>query len=355
MEVAMDGISRRRFLGTAGGFAGVSLVGAPAGNPAQAAASRITLAFTEYNRFEPLATGAVHNSGFELNWLRGSRTEMLSRTLSDATVDGGETSMLGHLLRLERGDRSHVAVPVFLLRNFMARDIYVRKGSGLKMAALNASRIGIYNWAASGAVWYRHLVRHFGQDPAKIYWIVGGADQPQKVESRAKYPAHVKDAPTDKSLADLLVAGEIDAFFAPLPPRRYHRTDGPIVRLMPDFRNIEQRYFRETRCYPPQHVLVVRKEVWQRDASIGQRLLEAFSQCESVFQAGQRLYPYGTPWQIADIEDADLLMGTDYNAHGLEKNRHVMDVFCQGAFDDGLTARRLPVDEYFAEFIKEVR
>ncbi len=352
----MDGFSRRRFLGTAGAIAGVSLIDSRATEARQTGGiSRITLAFTEYNRFTPLATGAVRSKELELVWVRGPRSEMLNRALTDPSVDGGETSMLGHLLRLDGGDRSHVAIPVFLLRNFTARDAYVQKGSPLKAGALNGRRVGIYNWAASGAVWYRHLVRHFGQDPRKIAWIVGGADQAQRVEARAPYPPYVKDAPPDKSLADLLLARQIDALFAPLPPRSYHRGDGPFVRLMPDYRSVEQRYFKETRCYPPQHVLVVRKAAWEKDPSIGRRLLDLFGLCETAFQAAQRLYPYGTPWQIADVEDADVLMGADYNAHGLEKNRHVMEVFLQSAFEDGLSKRRLSVEDYFAEFIKDSR
>ena len=44
-------------------------------------------------------------------------------------------------------------------------------------------------------------------------------------------------------------------------------------------------------------------------------------------------------------------MGARYHAHGLEANRHALDVFCEGAWRDGLTARRVTVDEMFAEFL----
>ena len=45
-------------------------------------------------------------------------------------------------------------------------------------------------------------------------------------------------------------------------------------------------------------------------------------------------------------------MGTDYHAHGIDKNRHAVDTFCQGAFDDGLTKRRLTTNDFFAEFLE---
>ena len=59
-----------------------------------------------------------------------------------------------------------------------------------------------------------------------------------------------------------------------------------------------------------------------------------------------------TPWLADDAEDAARVMGPDYHAHGLEKNRHVVDAFCQAAFADGLTRRRLTSDDVFAEFLK---
>jgi hypothetical protein len=45
-------------------------------------------------------------------------------------------------------------------------------------------------------------------------------------------------------------------------------------------------------------------------------------------------------------------MGADYHAHGLEKNRHAVGVFCRAAFEDGLTRRRLTADDVFADFLR---
>ena len=115
---------------------------------------------------------------------------------------------------------------------------------------------------------------------------------------------------------------------------------------------MEQKYFADTRCYPPQHVILLRRASWERDPSVGKRLLEAFNQSEVMFEAAQRQLPYNSPWMIEDVEEAARLMGTDYHAHGLDKNRHAVDVFCQSAFEDGLTTRRVTVDEFFAEFLK---
>jgi 4,5-dihydroxyphthalate decarboxylase len=153
-------------------------------------------------------------------------------------------------------------------------------------------------------------------------------------------------------LAGLLVAGDLDAVFAPIPPRDHDSGNGPIARLVPDFRQVERQYFETTRCFPTQHVLLVKKETWDEAPEMGHRLLEIFAECETQFQAGQHRFPYGSPWQIAEVEEADRLMGPGFHAHGLENSRREVDVFCQAAFEDGLTGTRLSVEDYFAEFLR---
>lgn len=348
----MRALTRRRFIGTA--FATVPLAAADraAAAAAPGSAPAVTLACANYVRFMPIATGDVKPAGVALAWIRGERAEMLRRATGDATIAGGETSMAQHAMRLDAGDRSFVAIPVFPLRNFTARDLYTRKGSPVDADRLGSARLGIYNWAASGAVWYRHLVRHYGHATTKVKWIVGGPDGPAAVRIPDPPPANVRPAPPDASLSDLLLRGEIDAFFAPLPPAKFTQVDGPIVRMFPDFREREQRYYAETRCYPPQHVIVIRRASWERDPSVGRTLVAAFNAAEAQFEAAQRQFPYNSPWLIGDVEDAARLMGADYHAHGFAKNRHAVDVFCQGAFDDGLTKRRVSAEEFFAEFLR---
>jgi 4,5-dihydroxyphthalate decarboxylase len=125
----------------------------------------------------------------------------------------------------------------------------------------------------------------------------------------APLPANVAPAPAGTSLSDLLLSGDIDAFFAPLPPKLYAPQGGPIVRLVHDFKAVEEQYFAKTRCYPPQHAIVIRRAVWERDRSVGATLVEAFNACERHFHAAQRLYPYNSPWLMADVEAAETLMG----------------------------------------------
>src|SRR6516164_3425238 len=146
----------------------------------------ITLTCADYARVMPLATGDVKPEGIALTLILGTagswemRAEMLRRALDDPMVQGGEASMAGHLRRIDRGDRSHVGLPVFPLRNFTGRDLYVRKGGPVTSPAdLIGKRVGMYDWVASGSIWYRHFLSFIGVPPESLEWWIGDIDAPR--------------------------------------------------------------------------------------------------------------------------------------------------------------------------------
>ncbi|HKS88965.1 MAG TPA: hypothetical protein VJR70_05960, partial [Stellaceae bacterium] len=129
----------------------------------------ITLTVADYARLAPLMLGDVKPDGIDLKLVHGTggswpaRAEMLRRALEDPAVDGGEASMAAHLRRIDNGDDRFVGLPVFPLRNFTARDLYVRKDGPVTRAAdLIGRRIGMYDWLASGSIWYRHFLNFVG-------------------------------------------------------------------------------------------------------------------------------------------------------------------------------------------------
>jgi 4,5-dihydroxyphthalate decarboxylase len=161
----------------------------------------------------------------------------------------------------------------------------------------------------------------------------------------------VHAAPQGRSLSEMLVAGELDAIYSPPRPRRYHPVDGPIVRLLSDIRAIERHYFRETRMFPPQHLVVLRREVWERNQWVARALTDAFIRCNDVFTKAQRSFPYVTPWLDAELEETEALMGADFHPYGFEKNRATIETFNEQAFLAGIVGRRISAEEYFAEFL----
>ena len=319
----------------------------------------ISLTCGDYARVMPLATGEVKPEGIALTLILGSRgswparAEMLRRAVQDPTVEGGEWSMAQYLYRIDKGDRRYVGLPVFPLRNFTARDLYVRRGGPIREAKdLAGRRVGMYSYTASGSIWYRHFLRFVGVDPATILWWIGDIDTPWSTTPMdVKLPPGVNAPPPGRSLSDMLIAGELDAIYSPPRPEAYHPVKGPITRLFPDFRPIEQDYFRQTGAFPPQHLIVIRREAWDANRWIAKGLTDAFIACNDTFTAAQKGFPYATPWHEAELESTAAVMGEDFHPYGLEKNRAQIDMFAGEAFRLGLTSRPITVEEYFADFL----
>jgi 4,5-dihydroxyphthalate decarboxylase len=164
-------------------------------------------------------------------------------------------------------------------------------------------------------------------------------------------PDGVHVAPVGRSLSDMLIAGDLDAIYSPPRPLRYHPTDGPIVRLFADIRPVERDYFRQTGVFPPQHLVVLKREVWEAHKWIAHSLTDAFIRCTEVFGRTQRSFPYVSPWLDAELEETEALMGPDFHADGYETNRKTIEVFNEQAHALGIVGRRISAEEYFADYL----
>ncbi len=319
----------------------------------------LTLTAADYARLLPLASRTVEPDGIDLTLLLGregswpDRARMLARAGSDPAVHGGESSMGAHLRRIDQGDRSLVALPAFPLRNFTARDLYVHKDGKLKTAAdLRGKRVGMYDWVASGSIWYRHFLNFIGVNPDQLHWTIGEVDGARIGNRAYKLPEGVRAAAPERSLSDMLIDGELDAIYSPPRPFRYHPVNGPIVRLFPDIRAIERDYFRATGMFPPQHLMVLKRNVWDAHKWIARSLTDAFVRCTEVFGKAQRSFPYVSPWLDAELEETEALMGADFHADGFEKNRAAIEVFSEQARVLGIISRRVTPEDYFAEYLE---
>ena len=319
----------------------------------------ITLTCGDYARVMPLAAGQVKPEGIALTLALGTRgswparAELLRRAVEDTTVHGGEWSMAQYLYRVEKGDRRYVGLPVFPLRNFTARDLYIRRGGPIQEPAdLVGKRVGMYSYTASGSIWYRHFLRFIGVDPAKIEWCIGDVDAAWSSASmNQSLPPGVTTPPAGRSLSDMLIAGELEAIVSPPRPQAYHPKTGPLARLFPEFAFIEQKYFLKTGAFPPQHLIVLRREVWDANRWIAKSLTDAFIAANDVFTASQKGFPYAAPWLEAELEDTVAIMGEDFHPYGVEKNRAQIEMFAEEALRSGLTSREITPDEYFADYL----
>ena len=188
--------------------------------------------------------------------------------------------------------------------------------------------------------------------PEDLRWCIGAVDEPNITSHVYTLPDGVVAAPEGRALSEMLIAGDLDAIYSPPRPRQYHPTKGPIVRMFPDIRAIEQAYFRATDVYPPQHLIVLRRDAWLANKWIARSLTEAFIRCTDTFTRAQRSFPYASPWLDAELEETEAVMGADFHAEGFARNRATLEVFAEQAHLAGIVGRRITAEEYFADYLE---
>jgi 4,5-dihydroxyphthalate decarboxylase len=310
----------------------------------------MTLLMKDYDFIAPIAAGDVKPEGVDLTLVRDT-AGALDRTLNDPSVQAGELSFSRHIHRLAAGDHSFVGIPVFPTRLYRHRCFFILRDSGLRgFTDLARKRIGTNEWPASGNTWSRALLRDAGVTLEDIQWWVGTVDGKASQRPQGNLPPHVRPAPPNRTLREMLEDRELDALMCPVPPKDFYAPGSPIVRLIPNFREVEQEYARRTGISQVQHIVGVRREVYDRHPRILKSLYDMLEKSKLRWQASRRDLTDTLPWTLADIEESTGLFGQDWHPSGLGPNRKSIEVFLQEQVVQGLITRRLSADELFPEF-----
>lgn len=305
------------------------------------------------DRVQDLITGAVVPEGIDLTYLTSSPAEAFRRLLR-GEFDAGEMSLSTHIVNVSRGVTDHVAIPVFPSRTFRHGAIYVRKDDEVREPSdLVGRRVGVPEYQMTAALWVRGMLQHtYGVLPSDIEWITGGLQDPRR---RNLVEVDVRGVKVrrehERSLDELLVAGDLDAIVAPQAPASFLESDA-VVRLFGDPAAAERAYYRDTRLFPIMHTVVVRRELLDAHPWVAVSLFDAFDRAK--VNALQRLQsreplPVSLPWLQSEIDATVELMGHDFWAYGMESNRAVLDAACTYAHEQGLTERPVEPQELFAE------
>ena len=320
--------------------------------------SRLPLTFGcwNYDRTRALIDGSVVPDGIDLNYLDMPVEETFFRMLRHREFDVAELSLSSYTLSLNRDPSPFVAIPVFPSRCFRHSSIFVNAAAGIRAPRdLVGRRVGCPEYQMTAPVWIRGILsEHYGVPVDGVTYVTGGEEQPGRSEKIALDlpPAiRVERIGPAQTLAQMLRDGQIDALYTARAPSTVRAGDGRVVRLFPDFVDVERAYYRQTGIFPIMHVVAIRRDVYEAHRWIAQSLVKAFGQAQrrtyddlNETAASKAMLP----WLPAHVEEATALMGEDWWPYGLARNRDTLATFLRYSHEQGLARRLLAPEDLFA-------
>jgi 4,5-dihydroxyphthalate decarboxylase len=315
----------------------------------------ITIATWDYDRVRALMDGRVRVEGCELRHLSLAPEECFHRAWG-GEFDVAEIGLCSYLMSVARGNSPFVAIPVFTSRIFRHSGIYIRDDRGIdKPADLKGKRIGVPQYEMAAAVWIRGFLHEdFGVKPTDIAWHQGGLESSGRRSHIAFNPPpglSITPIPDGATLSRMLAEGEIDGIVTARAPSCFDAGHPHVRRLFPDYREVEQDYFRRTGIFPIMHVVGIRRALADAQPWLAASLLKAFNEAKHIAEADLRevnALKIGLPWVTSETHATERLMGKDFWPYGVEENRKTLETCAHYVFEQGITSREIALEEMFA-------
>jgi 4,5-dihydroxyphthalate decarboxylase len=315
---------------------------------------RLSVAIGNYDRVRPLMDGAVAIDGVDPIFMNLPPEEIFFRAFRGADFDICELSMSSFTVKTAERNCPYVGVPAFVSRAFRHNSIYVRKDRIKSPADLKGKRVGLPEYQLTACVWARIILQDdHGVKPSDMIWVRGGIEhpgRPEKISIKLPPGVRMEDAPAGTTISQLLARGDIDGFIAPRPPSFIERGHPNVGWLFPDPTTAASDYYARTGIFPIMHIVGIRRALVDAHPWLPAAVLKAFEQAKAVAIArlGDTSATKVTmPFVEEQLKRTRDLMGRDYWSYGVAGNRKVLDTFLHHHHAQGLSSRRLSVDELF--------
>jgi len=218
---------------------------------------------------------------------------------------------------------------------------------------LEGKKVGVRAYSVTTGVWTRAvLIDDYGLDNSKVTWVV---DDEEHV-TQLKLPPNVIHTQGGQSLADMMANGELSAGFAAnagigrtgSPTGGWKTVDAEYPDLFPNAAELEADWFKRTGIYPMHGTIVVKDSVLKEHPWVAKSLFNAFSQAKSEWL---KKLDQGAPTNASDKKYAALrkVVGNDPLPYGMEANLPTIKALEDTAFKQGLTPRRMSMEELFVD------
>ena len=326
----------------------------------------LSIALSDNERTRPIAQGRFQPQGVRLIPTVVHPSEMFWRQLKYADFDVSEMSLSSLFIATARGDRRWVALPIYTSRTFFHTNILVRTDRGIAVPAdLKGKRIGVPEYQQTAALWSRGILEHeFGVSARDIEWFMErGPDKSHGGATGFQPPPGVRlnQIPPSTNIGEMLVGGELDATVLYLNSRNLvDRSTLDLDRvevIQPLFRDKQaemRRYFAKTGIYPINHTVVIKRELYERHPWLALNLFHAFVDAKKDVErvTAEAMKSYFDTGLVDPAGQTGLQ--ADPKAYGIKASRRVIETISQYVHEQGLTDRRVAIEELFVASTLEV-
>jgi 4,5-dihydroxyphthalate decarboxylase len=340
---------------------------------------RLTVACGDYEIVRALKEGAVAADGLDLVMLTGmGPRERHWRMARKAEFDVCEANVGAYFMERDQGaalaseasgqrDNSIVrapdtrpepgsaraaltAIPVFLHRRFRHGFLFVNAAAGIRAPKdLIGKKVGGTNFQPASNIWMRGILEEeYALPHRQVTWVV---ERSEDVAFTPPKDLRIEMTAPGKTLDVMLAEGEIPAMLSPELPRLFLAGDKRIVRLFPDYKEVELAYFRRTGIFPIMHVTTIRQEIVDKYPWVPTNLVKAFEQAKNIAYrriANPRMVPIA--WVRTALEEQEAVLGPDPWAYGLTPaNRKNLETVLRYTFQQGMISRMPSLDSLFAD------
>ncbi len=325
----------------------------------------LSIALTDNVRTRPVIEGRVAPEGIRFKVSVMTASEMFWRQLKFAEFDVSEMSLSSLFISVSRGDTRWVALPVYTMRQFFHTWSWVRRDRGIAGPAdLRGKRVGVPEYQQTAAVWARGILQHeFGVHAREIEWFMERTPETSHGGATGFVPppgVQIHAIPASTNIGELLVSGALDATLLYLNQTnivdRSSIDLGASSEVRPLFADAiaeGQRFFAKTGLYPINHAMVVRRALLERDPWIATALLDAFEAAKAAAARDATAVLDG--YVRTGLAPASLAstMRVDPMPYGVRAARPVLETVAGWVFEQGLSARRVTLEEVFAPGLLE--
>ena len=310
----------------------------------------LTLACGDYEIVRAIKEGAVSPDGIDLTVLtRLDSSTRHWRFLRNGEFDVAELSASSYLLARDAGMEIE-GIPVFLHRRFRHEFVFVNTAAGIRSPKdLIGRKVGVKSFQVSAILWMRGILEHeYGVPHKSIHWH---AEIDEDVAFTPPADLKLSRLPNDRTLEDMLLAGELDAVIHSDIIEPYQNGDPRVARLFADYKAEEEAYFRRTGIFPIMHVMAIRRNIVREHSWIPRNLFSAFEEAKAIGM--KRMFnPRFVPlaWFRHAMEEQRALLGPDPWQYGLTSaNRTNLETLVGYSHEQGMLKRKWPLEELFLD------